>query len=692
MKKLFILMTAGLVVASCNNDIDTYLDAADVGNKVTVKVSTASQTRVDVNEDGDSWSVTWSASDALGCWSLDEADSSSSRFDITANDAGGSSASFSGSLPSQATMMRFVHPYSSSFAKDANNEISLSLASQSVGGDFSHLGATTYMISNAFEVDASSGAVTSDTAINMSHIGAAIEFKLKFSVATALEEADYTITQVVVGDDDVVLPLEGSVNVVSGEFTATKSEKLVIAASNVADVDGIYTIRCSTFPFTLAAGTTLPVEVTFEDEDGAEHIAYASVSVSKETEFARATKNTVYALLGDFVDEYTTATITGIATDQLESLILAAKADGTLDSDLTVYNRLVLQGGGLGSDDFTPLKSYFPNLECVDLSATTITAIGGSAFANYTSLKKIFFPSTLKTVQGSAFSGCSSLQSVELPEGVTTLAGSAFADCTSLVSANIPSTVITLGGLTYARCTALIDVDLAEGLVIMGQNTFLNCTGLKQITIPSTITSWAPGVASSTFSGCTSLETVVFQEGVTTIGAVAFFNCTSLKAINLPSTLKSWEVNPSNQSLAFQNCTGATTISIPEGVEEIGALTFASCGFEEVTIPSSVTSWPISAAYVNQAFQACASLKTVVLADGLTCITGNTFQGSSEISSFTSLSQVPPTIIGVGEAGTVVYPISGGSGGVVIKIPAGCTAAYKAATGWSAHSYSEIEE
>lgn len=67
------------------------------------------------------------------------------------------------------------------------------------------------------------------------------------------------------------------------------------------------------------------------------------------------------------------------------------------------------------------------------------------------------------------------------------------------------------------------------------------------------------------------------------VGVGAFSNCTGLTSIDIPDTVTSIE------NFAFSGCTGLTTINIPSSVKLIGENAFSDCfGLTSVTIPKSV--------------------------------------------------------------------------------------------------------
>ncbi len=73
------------------------------------------------------------------------------------------------------------------------------------------------------------------------------------------------------------------------------------------------------------------------------------------------------------------------------------------------------------------------------------------------------------------------------------------------------------------------------------------------------------------FFDCTGLTSIVIPDSVTSIGYSAFENCTGLTSIVIPNSVKSIYFE------AFEGCTGLTSIVIPDSVTSIGDAAFKNC-------------------------------------------------------------------------------------------------------------------
>ena len=86
------------------------------------------------------------------------------------------------------------------------------------------------------------------------------------------------------------------------------------------------------------------------------------------------------------------------------------------------------------------------------------------------------------------------------------------------------------------------------------------------------------------FQNCSGLTSVTIPNSVTSIGGRAFFGCDSLTSVTIPDSVTSigeW---------AFYGCSGLTSVTIPNSVTSIGEYAFQNCsGLTSVTIPDSVT-------------------------------------------------------------------------------------------------------
>ncbi len=128
-----------------------------------------------------------------------------------------------------------------------------------------------------------------------------------------------------------------------------------------------------------------------------------------------------------------------------------------------------------------------------------------------------------------------------------------------------------------------------------------NVTGT--VTIPSTIDGIPVrriSVENNTgaFFDCQSMTGVVIPNTVTEIGIGSFYNCTHLESVNIPGSVKTIGAN------AFIHCY-MKSLTLNEGIKEIGSCAFWENAISTVNIPTSVE------IIGNSAFHACGYLSSV---------------------------------------------------------------------------------
>ena len=136
-------------------------------------------------------------------------------------------------------------------------------------------------------------------------------------------------------------------------------------------------------------------------------------------------------------------------------------------------------------------------------------------------------------------------------------------------------------------------VVVAEGVTNVANYAFAYNSNVKNVVLPSTVTSLGRAFDSS------SVEKVVLNEGLEQIDSRAFRSTSALKEVVIPSTVKTIADN------AFQK-SAIQTITIPATVETIGEAAFGASLVETVIIEGNTS-------IQGYAFRGCKQLRTVYL-------------------------------------------------------------------------------
>ncbi|MEI6051219.1 MAG: fibronectin type III domain-containing protein, partial [Opitutaceae bacterium] len=148
------------------------------------------------------------------------------------------------------------------------------------------------------------------------------------------------------------------------------------------------------------------------------------------------------------------------------------------------------------------------------------------------------------------------------------------------------------------------------------------------ITIPSSIlvggnTYNVTSIGYSGFENCSGITSVSIPNSVTSIGSRAFRSDTALTGITLPSSLQSIP------SSCFFQCSGLAQVDFPATSNlVIESSAFNGCtALRVIAIPDSVS------AILDSAFSGCSRLTTVTLPSGLTILSNSTFSSCGRLST-----------------------------------------------------------
>lgn len=140
-------------------------------------------------------------------------------------------------------------------------------------------------------------------------------------------------------------------------------------------------------------------------------------------------------------------------------------------------------------------------------------------------------------------------------------------------------------------------------------------------------------IGKNAFHDCTGLTSVEIPNSVISIGIAAFHTCSGLASITIPDSVNNIEGS------AFYKCTGLNSITIPNSVTSIGGSAFYGCtGLTYVTIGNSVTS------IGDYTFSGCTRLTSVTIGNNVRSIGDYAFHNCSGLTSVT----IPNNVTSIG--------------------------------------------
>lgn len=288
----------------------------------------------------------------------------------------------------------------------------------------------------------------------------------------------------------------------------------------------------------------------------------------------------------------------------------------------------------------------------------SITCIGAGAFAGCENLEKITLSDNINAIGEKVFDDTAFFKNeqnwengalylgnwlikvdteisgnFEVKEGIVGIADYAFAGCEKLNGVMIPDSVQYIGKFMLEGCQSLTDIKFPKKVQKFGIGVFSKCISMRKVDLPIGITNLG-----AMFAGGINLESITIPEGITEIGRAAFKNCVNLVSINLPDSIQMISSDAFENSGYFNDKSnwednvlyiGKWLIKADESVSGVYQVKEGTVGIADLAF-SSFASWK----------PCCPNLIGIKLPDSIRYIGGAAFQGCVSLS----VIEIPPQV------------------------------------------------
>ena len=305
---------------------------------------------------------------------------------------------------------------------------------------------------------------------------------------------------------------------------------------------------------------------------------------------------------------------------------------------------------GINLTNIPPYTFCGCSLTSIDIP-NSVTSIGESAFYGCSSLTSVTIPESVTSIGEYAFSGCCSLTTMNfnaincnefgglatctdnegryycpittlnIGEGVQKIPAY-FATNSLITSITIPNSVTSIGESAFSGCSSLTSIDIPNSVTSIGIAAFNDCEYLTSVTLPENATIDTSAFYQSGYSTIDTVDNVVYclsHDPLANIG-----NYTFERVFNVTFTI--------GDSIYAPNC--ATVWS--HTPELSGDLVLTSYVYNGVSYP--ITSID------HGAFMDCSGLTSVTIPNSVNNIRNNAFYGCSSLTSVTCFASIPPIL------------------------------------------------
>lgn len=301
---------------------------------------------------------------------------------------------------------------------------------------------------------------------------------------------------------------------------------------------------------------------------------------------------------------FITAQPTQAQTEILGGLALSGEW-GDATWELYHSGELVFSGTGRlvsrYEDEETEWMPYQEYIKTV-IIGEGITEIGNNLFADHSSIERISLPQSLTLIEEYAFAECGKLREVSLPDGVVTVEDYAFEN-SGTATVKLGASVSEISPLAFSGCK-VTDIRVSDA----NPNFSVDAYGVLMNKDKTEIIWFSSGFLMNSYK---------VPDGVKVIGEESFYN-EYLTSVTLPEGLE--EIG----RRAFAGCISLTSPEIPSTVTEIGSEAFADCrAIEEFNFPDGIVH------IRDGVLSGCPNLKTVGIPKSVLSIGENAFGSSA---------------------------------------------------------------